>query len=278
MRLADQKIGIVGLGQMGGSIAGTLADKISAANLVGFDNRSELSKSALDRKYIGKSASSIEELIEGVDVVILALPVLEIAKFLKERSTVLAGKALVTDTGSLKTEIAKTANAAGLVNFIGGHPLAGSELKGVESWNSQLFRNANYFVTYSDANTEDAKGLMSQLIKALGASEVAVTATEHDRMFATSSNLPHLFAYVLRTQFEGENGVDPHLFECPSYRGSTRVAASDAEMVFQMLWGNRKNLAASLMELRFALFRAQKALDSGDESGFRKILGGVARK
>ena len=275
MAFREHSFGIIGLGQIGGSIAAALKNCNPEIFIVAADLNEQLCTAARERGLIDVIAVDGEDVIDRADIVIIALPVMQIAEVLRKYRDTLREKALVIDTGSLKAEVMAMAQKCELANFVGVHPLAGTELRGAESWNGNLFRGKRFFTAAKEQSSEAAVKLASELIAELGAEEIKIDPHEHDRIFAVSSNLPHLFAYVLKSQFErqAEDEVQIELFSCPSYRGATRVAGSDKEMVFQMLWGNRTYLGASLAQLRGDLERAQKALDTGDEMEFRRIIG-----
>ncbi len=264
---------------MGGSLAASLS-RCHRGEILGFDHRPELGREALNRGFLSRLSPNVAALIADANIVILALPIQQIIECLEAQASQLADKTLVTDTGSLKTAILAKAKTCRLNNFIGGHPLAGTEKRGPESWSSALFFGCSYFICDPGVSASIPRSALSYLLNQLGARPVAVAADEHDRIFATSSNLPHLLAYVLRAQFERENSASDRRrdFACPSYRGATRVAASDPEMVFQMLWHNRANLSTSLSSLQRSLAQAQKALDEGEANAFRRILGMTERR
>ncbi len=275
MSIRDHSIGIVGLGQIGGSIAAALKSFDSNIVITACDLSDELCRTARERGLADVIAVDTEDVADKSDIVVIALPVMLIAGVLRRYRDSLADKLLVTDTGSLKREIIHTAQQYGMQNFVGGHPLAGTELRGVQAWNAELFRSTSYFIATTASTTPKSLSLAQELIGIVGARSLPIDPEEHDKIFAVSSNLPHLFAYLLKSQFERATVSSAHgeAFACPSYRGATRVSRSDAEMVFQMLWGNRANLQASLADLRAGLDRAQKALDSGAEKEFRRIFG-----
>ncbi len=280
MLLSDCKIGIVGLGQIGGSIAAALKRANPATVITACELSDELCRRAREQGFVDVIAVDTEDVADNSDIVIIALPVMLISAVMRKHKAALSDKLLLTDTGSLKSEIMITARECGLNNFVGGHPLAGTELRGALSWNAELFQNAKFFTTTANTTRLQSQQLASELVNIIGARSLPINPEEHDRIFAVSSNLPHLFAYLLKSQFDSETIASAHgdAFACPSYRGATRVAKSDAEMVFQMLWGNRVNLQASLAELRAGLERAQKALDTGAEKEFRRIFGEEERK
>jgi prephenate dehydrogenase len=272
--LSSLRIGILGLGQIGGSIAKRLSMMESAPRIAGFDVRSELGLTAKEMHIVTDLAATETELIEACDLVVIALPMREIIAVLTRQRKIISEKVAVTDTGSLKGEVTQLAKELGLRNFVGGHPLAGSEKRGIASWDGALFENANYFLTSTDSTSSKAIDTVAKLVDALGATPVPVDPQQHDAVFATTSNLPHLFAYCLKRLFNetASESTNKELFRCPSFRGAIRVAESDPEMVFQMLWHNRRNLSRSLVALLEELNEAKAALEDGKEKQFRQLF------
>jgi len=274
MPLSPLTVGILGLGQIGGSMASRLSAHDAPPTLLGFDLRTELCTAARDRAIVSDVARSETELIESSEVVILALPVRDIVSLLRRQHALLRSKAAVTDTGSVKTEIMRVASDLSLDNFVGGHPLAGAEKSGIASWNHALFNGAPYFITPLSGQDTGAITILNDIVIRLGAKPVPVDPQHHDFIFSVTSGLPHLFAFCLRRQYLNipESAVDKELFRCPSFRSATRVADSDPETVFQMLWLNRASLSENLGVLLNCLAGAQRALDAGDERGFRRFF------
>ena len=272
--LASLRIGILGLGQIGGSMATCLSRTSSTSQVIGYDIRPELVQTALEAKVIATDASSVIGLIENSEIVVLALPVGETLSTLREHANALAGKVAITDTGSVKAEIVAAAREVGLTNFVGGHPLTGTEKRGAESWDGALFEGATYFLTSKGQTESGATEVISLLVDALQAKPSLVNPEQHDRIFAVTSNLPHLLAFCLERTLDdfAAPGLDTELFRGPSFRGATRVAKSDPEMVFEMLWHNRANLSESVGLLIERLTNAKGVLDSSDEVKFRQIL------
>ncbi len=267
-------VGVVGLGQIGGSIAGAIKSRALCRTVIGFDIKSDLLGQALDRSIIDAAATDLDELIAGSDIVVLAVHIVGILQIIDEKRLSLRAKRLVFDTGSLKTSIVRKATEAGLKNFIAAHPLAGTELRGADAWDQNLFEQANYFFVPAEGVTDGVGRLFTHLVTGIGARPIEADPEAHDRIFATTSNLPHLFAFLLAGIFDRmRNGTtDKSLFICPSYHGATRVAASDPEMVFQMLWYNRENLTDSLDYLLDTLGKVREIMECKDGTRFRELF------
>jgi prephenate dehydrogenase len=273
--LAGKTVGILGLGQVGGSIASTLKENRSDVRVIAYDIREELLEEARVLNLLDGAADSGADLVDAADIVVIALPVGAIIKTLGELSSGLSSKLLVTDTGSVMSPILATAERVGLANFVSGHPLAGTEKRGSQAWLSTLFVRSSYFITPTEPRNENALAVMRNLVQALGAIPVEVRAVAHDQSFATTSNVAHVLAFLMRRSFErlSDYSEDSAMFACPSYRSATRVAASDPEMVFQMLWYNRQYLSGALRSMASELEIVRAALVAGDPDLFRRELG-----
>ena len=273
--LSGKTIGILGLGQVGGSIASTLKTNQTGLRVVAFDIRSELVEEARRHRILDGAADSSADLVESSDVVVLALPVGAIIRTLGDLAEPLRSKLLVTDTGSVMSPIIRAAEQAGLSNFVSGHPLAGTEKRGSQAWLSTLFVRTSFFITPCPDRNEAACAAMRDFIEALGAVPVEIGAIAHDQAFATTSNVAHVLAFCMKRSFErlAEHNKDSEMFACPSYRSATRVAASDPEMVFQMLWHNREYLAGALRSLASELEMVRAALVKDEPDLFREELG-----
>jgi prephenate dehydrogenase len=271
---AGTTLGIIGLGQIGGSLAAALESREQARRIVGYDTNAALLQEAVRRGLIDEATRGTAELIDRVNVVILATPIGAIIEIIKDQTARLKDKLLVTDTGSLMQPVTKFAGRAGLSSFVAGHPLAGTEKRGPESWNAGLFRGANYFYVSDSRANDSALALMRQLISASGAKAIPIDAAEHDKIFSVTSNLPHLLACSLKHVFD-DLPIDRQSkqnLKGPSFGDATRVSASDPEMVIQMLWHNRNHLSPALGAMLDRLQAAQEALDSDDENRFRQLF------
>lgn len=272
--LSGKTVGIIGLGQIGGSVAGALGKSDAEIKLVGFDQDRALLDEAISRSMLDVAAGSVAEAIKQSQIVLLATPTGSIIELISEHADLLRQKLLVTDVGSVMAGIVGAAKSAGLSNLVSGHPMAGSEKRGVDSWNSDLFRDCRFFTASPPETTAEAEALMRSLIECLGTETTGVDAEQHDLAFATTSNLVHLLAFGLR-RAHGElaGKVTGHeMFGVSSFRGATRVADSDPEMVFQMLWQNRKYLSEALRNLSGELNTMQAALDNNQPELIRDFL------
>ena len=273
--LTGKTIGIVGLGQIGGSLAGALKKSGLTIQLVGFDQEPTLLKEVMSRSIIDSAAGSVAETIKLSEIVVLALPVGTIIEVITDRADLLREKLLVTDVGSVMTDIVRAAESVRLRNFVSGHPMAGNERRGHEAWDSELFRGCRFFTVSLTDTSETAKKLLKSLIVSLSAEPTEVEAEPHDLALATTTGLVHFLAYgLMRAHGALADKVPDHdMFIGPSFRGATRVADSDPEMVFQMLWRNRKYLARALRGISSELEMVHEALTNDQPDLIRRLFG-----
>lgn len=274
INLQGKTVGVLGLGQVGGSLAWALKTHCPEVVIVAYDAKAELMAEAKERMILDRTVGSATELVEAVEIVVLALPIDGIIKAIADLGPVLMNKTLVSDVGSIMKDIVDAAKAAGLKNYVSGHPLAGSEKRGAEAWDRTLFDGSNYFVTELADSSEAAKETLNILIKTVGATPVVVKPIPHDQAFATTSNIPHVVAFCLRRAYDrlADTVDDKSDFSCPSFRGATRVASSDPDMVFQMLWHNRNFLAGALRSFASELEIVRQALVADEPEVFRQAL------
>jgi len=243
MPASVRRLGIVGLGQIGGSIAASLKNHGHYA-IYGFDSDRTLLDIAKKRRIIAGLYESDVDLICNVDIIVLALPMFAIHEFLEKNNDLLMDKILVMDTGSTKRDVIRTAERLGMTNFIGGHPYAGTEKSAPEGWDSKLFVNQRYFVVKSRRCSAASMRETEKFAKAIGSIPELIDASDHDRMFAFASGLPHMIAYALVDSMSDSRRrarIDRD-FLAHSFRSSTRVAGSQPDTVAQFLWQNRKTL------------------------------------
>jgi prephenate dehydrogenase len=230
-------LGIVGVGLVGGSVG--LAAKAAGWEVVGVDEPAILERAAevgaIDR------ASTMKE-VRGADLMMLAAPISRIPNLIGELAPT---DALVTDVASTKMKIVDEAEARGL-RFVGGHPMAGSQLSGASNAKKDLFRGARYFLTPTDRTDPEAYREVARFVREdLGAIPTAVEPKKHDLLMAALSHLPHLMAVAL---LKVASDISPEAlsFAGPSFRDLTRVGASNPALWSDILAENAPALGEAL--------------------------------
>ncbi len=186
-------------------------------------------------------ASTMKE-VRGADLVVLAAPISRMAALIRALAPT---DALVTDVASTKMKIVREAEAHGL-RFVGGHPMAGSQLSGVANARKDLFRGARYFLTPTGRTDPEAYRAIAQFVRQdLGAVPTAVEPEKHDLLVAALSHLPHLMAVAL---LKVASDISPEAlsFAGPSFRDLTRVGASNPALWSDILAENAPALGEAL--------------------------------
>jgi prephenate dehydrogenase len=265
--LRGKTIGVVGLGQIGGSIIKSLAPHSADVSLVGFDRDSAL-RTRLRRHAAW--AATLEEIVIDSDLLLLAVPVPAILKLLPivaalARKRNGSARLLVLDTGTIKAPVVRAAAKYRRdMEFIGLHPLSGGERNGWPASRADLFLG-DRVICCAKTRTR-AESIAHELIALLGAHVIHIDPARHDRLIATTIGLPHMLAYAAQG-LPARSGAVRRLHG-RSWGTLTRVAVSDPEMVGGFLCTNSREQTriARLFQKRLNLMIA--ALD--DPTG-RKI-------
>ncbi len=262
-----QTIGIVGLGQIGGSIGLALRKRAPNLRLVGVEidpTRAEKARAFLD------AVSSKLDVLKETDWIILSVPVRTILDLMPELFTRFPEAAFL-DTGSTKRAVVAKAHSLGEnFRFVGGHPLAGSEKAGEAGWNSNLFQEKPFFLTGVWPNAE-LNEAAEKFVRLLGTRPVWVEPETHDQLLAYSSHFAYLLSvlYLLR----GESGGWLHReFLGSGFASVARLAGSSSEMGLDMLVTNRENVLNELRAFRNALDSVEKWLEENQTEDLKKWL------
>jgi prephenate dehydrogenase len=239
----SRTLGIVGVGLIGGSVG--LAARNAGWEVIGVD-RPEVLGEAEELGAVDRS-STLKEVREA-DLVVLAAPISKVTALLSE---VAPTDALVTDVASAKSAIVRAAEGENL-RFVGGHPMAGSQLAGVAHAKAGLFHGARYFLTTTARTNPEDYREVSGFVRELGAVPTAVDPAKHDLLMAALSHLPHLMAAAL---LKVASDISPEAlsFAGPSFRDLTRVGASNPALWSDILAENAPALGEALAHFAGAM-------------------------
>ena len=256
------KIGIVGLGLIGGSIALAARELWPTSLVIAVDNKDVL-ETAMRLHAIDVAADDPVVLAE-VDLVILAAPVRQNIEWLGELDEHVRQPAVVTDTGSTKRAVVEAARALPpKFTFIGGHPLGGSAKGGLENARSDLFKGRPWLLTPSGASG-DALEKLTAFVSALGAQPRIIDAAAHDRVLAFLSHLPQLTASALMQVVGDAVGQDGLALAGRGLADTTRLASSPAEIWRDITATNADEIGVALDELIAMLQDLRRDLPVGD--------------
>jgi len=273
MRLADAQITIVGLGLMGGSLAGALRGRCRA--VVGVARRAETMETARARGLIDRGTTDLASGVRAADVVVLATPVRVILRLLSEIGPLLPGSCLLMDLGSTKAQIvAEMARLPGHVQPLGGHPMCGKEVSGIEMADPAIYRGCTFILTPLPRTSEAALALGRELAEAVGAHPLVLAPERQDFLVATLSHLPYLLACALVGAADATTSADPAAWEIVAggFRDTSRVAGSDVTVMLDILLTNQEEILKALKTYQAQLGHLARLLEAGDEDGLRTIL------
>jgi prephenate dehydrogenase len=258
-------VGIAGLGLIGGSIG--LALREPGRRILGFDPDPAAREIAKSRFCLDEEVS-LPDLAQA-DIVFVCAPPDAIVQVAEEISIHRGAQTWVSDCGSVKSDIARWATAAGADWFVPGHPMAGHE-KGTARYSTQsLFRDSRWLLTPSDKTNSKAVKAIESLVIAMGAKPIRLVAAEHDQHVAVLSHLPHLVANALEavaaplSQREISGG---------SWKDLTRVAGADPALWSQILAGNADAVSAAIDAMITELELAKQVVATGDRDQLRLLL------
>ena len=241
MRLFN-KITIIGVGLIGGSVALAAKKKGVAGEIVGvFRHRSTLKK-ALKYKAVDRGTLDVRAGVKDADLIVLAAPVQQIPKLAREVTRYAKPGAIITDVGSTKVWIVKVIEDMVMsrpsVYFVGAHPMAGSEQQGVEHARHDLLEGAPCIVTKTGRT--NARALKSVILfwKSLGSKIKVMRPLEHDRAVSLISHLPHIVAFSLA----GSVPEGMLKFAAEGFRDTTRVASSDPRLWADIFLTNKSEI------------------------------------
>jgi prephenate dehydrogenase len=257
------RIGIVGLGLIGGSIALAARELWPSSLVIAVDNKDVL-ETAMRLHAIDVAADNLVVLAEA-DVVILAAPVRQNLALLEELDEHVQLPAIVTDTGSTKRDIVAAAKRLPpRLTFIGGHPLGGAAASGLEHARPDLFKGRPWLFTPEHDGTGAALDKLMAFARALGALPRVVTPTAHDRMLAFLSHLPQLTASALMQVVGEAVGDDGLSLAGRGLVDTTRLAGSPAEIWKDIAATNADQIGPALDTLIEVLQDLRKDLGQGD--------------
>lgn len=274
-RLKEASFTIIGLGLMGGSLALALKARGIGRRVWGVTRRPVVIDRALE---IGAIDGGTTDAIEGVteaDIVVLATPVRTIIELLHQIGPHLKAGCLVLDLGSTKRAIVEAmASLPAGVEPVGGHPMCGKEVAGIWAAEASLYEGAIFPLTPLERTSPAALSLAGCLVESIGATPVVIDARRHDRLVAAISHLPYLTAVMLVSAAAEVAREDPLTWPLAAsgFRDTSRLAASDVTMMYDILLTNREYVAEMLHRYRRHLNRVIELVENGREDELRILL------
>ena len=243
------KIAFVGLGLIGGSIAKAIRQYYPDCEIIAFDKNKETLALATQESVVDVACSHIDDNFANCDYIFLCAPVVYNNAYLKQLKTYLSEDCILTDVGSVKTSIHKEIITLDMeANFIGGHPMAGSEKSGFANSKAHLIENAYYIITPSASVSEEKVSAYVAFVESLKALPVRLSYEEHDYITGVISHLPHIIASTLVNFVKENDGKDElmkHL-AAGGFKDITRIASSSPTMWQHICLQNGENISSIL--------------------------------
>ena len=270
-----QQVTIVGLGLIGGSLGMALRRRGVAARVVGVSRKPSTLAEAQRRGAIDAGTRDAREAAQSADVVVLATPVDAIVPEGRRLLPVMRAGSILTDAGSTKQQIVDgLAGCRPDVAFVGAHPLAGSEQRGIASARADLFDGAACVVTSDRRTPRAAEQRIARLWRAIGCRVVRLDPRTHDRCLAAVSHLPHTLAYSLMSATPSEAlRLAPR-----SFLEATRVANSDPDLWDDIFLSNATAVLDAMDRFERPWQQMRRMIRQGDRAGLRRWLAAARRR
>ena len=274
--MQPKRLSIIGVGLLGGSIGLAVRSVLSDCEIIGYGHRQATLDRAVEVGAIDRGTSDLSQAVEGSDLIILCTPVGLFGEVLRGVSGFLKPGAVVTDVGSTKGSVVRQAVEIlpFMVAFVGSHPMAGSEKRGVEFARADLFQHALCITTPDERTDGGALEKVEGFWRSLGMTITRMTPAEHDRALAQVSHLPHAVAAALVAMQSDE----AMRLAGKGFLDTTRVAGGDGGLWRDIFLDNADNMRAAIGELRRQLEAFERLLEPGRGEELRKWLDQAAEK
>ncbi|MDD5242329.1 MAG: prephenate dehydrogenase/arogenate dehydrogenase family protein [Sulfuricella sp.] len=271
-----EKLAIVGVGLIGGSFAMALRKAGMVREIVGVGRSAGNLQEALRCGAIDRIASGAASAVQDAELVMLAVPVGQMAAVMQQIAPHLAAHTVVTDAGSTKGDVVALARQylpQHLALFVPGHPIAGAEKSGVGAADAGLFHGRQAVLTPLPETVSEATDRVRDAWLACGARVAEMSPEEHDRIFAAVSHLPHLLAFALVDEIASRsNGKELFGYAAGGFRDFTRIAGSSPEMWRDICLANRDALLQELDTYQSQLERLHALLEQGDGAALERVF------
>ena len=262
------KIGFIGLGLIGGSIAKAIRQYYPDYEIVAFDKNKESLALATQESMIDVAATTIDNNFQNCNYIFLCAPVAYNTAYLKQLTEYLNDDCILTDVGSVKTNIHEEVQNLGIGKyFIGGHPMAGSEKSGYSNSKAMLIENAYYILTPTPQVAEEKVQTYEKFVESLKALPVILDYQLHDQITGTISHLPHIIASSLVNFVKTHDTHDEMMknLAAGGFKDITRIASSSPIMWQNICLKNKDNIVDILDQYIDSLEDFKEAIEREDD-------------
>lgn len=264
-----KKIGFIGLGLIGGSIAKKIKLNHPLCEIIATARRLETITEAFKMGLISNDSLLPLSEFANCDIIFLCAPVEKNLEYLHELKDIISSNTIITDVGSTKTQIHKEVIDLNLEKqFIGGHPMTGSEKTGISNANEYLLENAYYIITPTSKNTQEQIDDFYALVKELGSIPLVLDYEAHDYATASISHLPHMIAYTLVNLVKeiDDNNETMKTIAAGGFKDITRIASSSPVMWESICKTNQTQIVKLMDKYIASLHELRNDIQSSDSS------------
>lgn len=271
-----QKITLVGVGLLGGSLGLAVRQRGLASRVAGYVRRQASVAECLEVGAVDEAGTDLARAVEGADLIVIGTPIAQMTELAGEFRAALKKGAVVTDVGSVKGPVVAALEPllTGVgAHFVGSHPMAGAEKMGVRSARADLFDGAICVVTPTSGTDLVMVDRVEALWRGVGGTPLRLSPELHDDLVSRSSHLPHVVAAELANYVLSPAHPKEQAKLCATgFRDTTRIASGSPEMWRDICLANRKNLARVLGVFIEDLQELQLALEKQDTKAITEFF------
>lgn len=269
---------IIGLGLMGGSVAKALKNKNPEIVISAFDHNDSALDLALDVGIIDKKISTLEEINKlepkDVDIIIIAVPVIESLKVFDAINGLFNSDITITDTASAKSLISDhlEENYSSPTNIILSHPMAGSHNTGVGYADEAMFNNKKVLITELLNPKDHCLQLVTNLWESLGAAVFKIDPIKHDEIMSYASHLPHVISYAVLNSIMKNPNENITTFSAGGLKDFVRIGGSDPKMWTDIFISNKDSILKAINAYKNSLDELSELLEADNEKSLQDLL------
>jgi len=268
MSVLFERMAVVGVGLIGGSLAKAVREKGLVREVLGIGRNEDRLEGARTLGIIDTYATRMDETLGETDLAVVAGPVGVIVDLIRQMIPFLKKGTIITDVGSVKRKIVEEVEAfmPDSLYFVGGHPIAGTENSGFEASFSTLFKGRKCIITPVSTTNSHALERVKELWTQVGATVACMDGEEHDEIFAAISHLPHIVAYSMVNSLLKVEGFEKNIFSFSAggFKDFTRIASSHPVMWRDIALMNRDKLLSAIELFQEYLEGLKEAIEKED--------------
>lgn len=270
------KVTLIGVGLLGGSLGLALKKRGLAKSVVGFVRRKASEADCKKLKAVDYATRDLQCAVEDADLIVLCTPIAQMHVLVEQMLPSVKRGAIVTDVGSVKGSVVRdleslVARSGG--HFVGSHPMAGAERTGVAYARENLFENAVCVITPTRKSDSRAVRKIGRMWSSVGCHLLTLTPAAHDELVSRSSHLPHVVAAELANfVLDSRHPREQPALCANGFRDTTRIASGSPEMWRDIAMANRRNLSRALDAFMRDLQVFRRALANGDAKAIARFF------